>query len=72
MEKTTVSAYRWPVAIATCPAGKKVVGGGGHCSSQGGFTFLTLSGPENDNAWKIVCDTTKDWWANADSYAVCI
>ncbi|MBG6243561.1 MAG: shufflon system plasmid conjugative transfer pilus tip adhesin PilV, partial [Candidatus Symbiopectobacterium sp. Dall1.0] len=35
MVRAETTAYRWPHATARCPAGKKLVGGGGNCRSLG-------------------------------------
>ncbi|WP_252386035.1 shufflon protein B, partial [Escherichia coli] len=57
--KVTASKLRWPGATATCPMGKKVIGGGAECSSGIGFIWLVRSIPVNNNAWYGYCDTTE-------------
>lgn len=54
-----VSAFRWPLAKASCPPGEKMLGGGGHCSTPlpQGFVFLTRNYPVNENEWHVACDT---------------
>lgn len=66
-------AFRFPAATVSCPAGKKMVGGGGRCISLGnvGWVILIESRPENDNTWRVQCDTPEQQNVMAESYAVC-
>ena len=52
----SATAWRWPGATATCPSGKKVIGGGGQCRSNTGFIWLMRSMPSGNNAWTASCD----------------
>ena len=63
------------VVTAACPAGKKVVGGGGYAFN---FTFpdevaIVASFPVNGNAWRVVTQETDAYapaWL-ARTYAIC-
>ncbi|EFN6835557.1 shufflon protein B [Escherichia coli H4] len=68
---TVTTAWRWPGATATCPSGKKVIGGGGQCRSNTGFIWLTRSMPSGNNAWTASCDTTEDQNGSITVYAIC-
>ncbi|WP_252341699.1 pilus assembly protein PilV, partial [Escherichia coli] len=67
----SATAWRWPGATATCPSGKKVIGGGGQCRSNTGFIWLTRSMPSGNNAWTASCDTTEDQNGSITVYAIC-
>lgn len=73
MVQNAAEAWRWPHAYASCPAGKKLVGGGGGCSSPSGigWAFLFYDGPENDNTWKVACDTPQHQNLRASVFALC-
>lgn len=67
------TAFRWPRAYATCPAGKKMISGGGWCESTTttGWAVLVGSAPASDNTWQVWCDTPEKQDLNAISYAYC-
>ena len=69
-----VSAWRWPHAYASCPAGKQMVGGGGNCNSYKGIGYSVLVGsrPANDNTWEVYCDTTESQSQTAEVLVFCI
>lgn len=67
----SATAWRWPGATATCPSGKKVIGGGGQCRSNTGFIWLTRSMPSGNNAWTASCDTPEDQNGSITVYAIC-
>ncbi len=67
----SATAWRWPGATATCPSGKKVIGGGGQCRSNTGFIWLMRSMPSGNNAWTASCDTTEDQNGSITVYAIC-
>ncbi|EOC3658468.1 shufflon system plasmid conjugative transfer pilus tip adhesin PilV [Escherichia coli] len=69
--KVTASKLRWPGATATCPTGKKVIGGGAECSSGIGFIWLVRSIPVNNNAWYGYCDTTEHIIGKITVHAIC-
>ncbi len=69
--KVTASKLRWPGATATCPMGKKVIGGGAECSSGIGFIWLVRSIPVNNNAWYGFCDTTEHIIGKITVHAIC-
>ncbi|EPZ2129186.1 shufflon protein B [Escherichia coli] len=69
--KVTASKFRWPGATATCPMGKKVIGGGAECSSGIGFIWLVRSIPVNNNAWYGYCDTTENIIGKITVHAIC-
>ncbi|EOT4537741.1 shufflon system plasmid conjugative transfer pilus tip adhesin PilV [Escherichia coli] len=69
--KVTASKLRWPGATATCPMGKKVIGGGAECSSGIGFIWLVRSIPVNNNAWYGYCDTTEHIIGKITVHAIC-
>ena len=69
--KVTASKFRWPGATATCPMGKKVIGGGAECSSGIGFIWLVRSIPVNNNAWYGYCDTTEHIIGKITVHAIC-
>ncbi|MHA7594375.1 shufflon system plasmid conjugative transfer pilus tip adhesin PilV [Pantoea sp. XAF26B01_ASV70] len=75
--KTIVSAssdvMRFSAATATCPAPKKVVGGGGNCESltHQGTVWLVTSIPSGDASWFAYCDSTKNQIIRSTSYAIC-
>ncbi|EOL6458079.1 shufflon system plasmid conjugative transfer pilus tip adhesin PilV [Escherichia coli] len=69
--KVTASKLRWPGATATCPMGKKVIGGGAECSSGIGFIWLVRSIPVNNNAWYGYCDTTEHIIGKITEHAIC-
>lgn len=69
MVHAAATAWRFPIARASCPAGKKLVGGGGRC--VGGFVFLIENLPENDITWKVHCDSTKEQNVEAEAFALC-
>lgn len=68
-------AWRWPSALANCPSGKKMTGGGGRCISLEpagvGDVRLTNNVPENDNTWRVSCDTGAQQNVRAEAFAVC-
>lgn len=67
------TAWRWPRASAVCPAGKKVISGGGWCESVPGIGWALMAGnsPSGDNTWQVWCDTPEQQNLNAVSYAYC-
>ncbi|BBI93043.1 shufflon system plasmid conjugative transfer pilus tip adhesin PilV [Serratia symbiotica] len=73
--RAETTAYRWPHATARCPAGKKLVGGGGNCRSLGppgmGWAVLVGSQPMNETDWGVQCDTPKRQNLMAESWAIC-
>lgn len=75
--KTIVSAsadvMRFSAATATCPAPKKIVGGGGNCESLSheGTVWLVTSIPSGDASWFAYCDSTKNQIIRSTSYAIC-
>lgn len=64
---------RFSGVTATCPAPKKVVGGGGNCESisQQGTVWLVTSIPRGDDSWFSYCDSTKNQMIRSTSYAIC-
>lgn len=73
MVQNEATAWRWPLARASCPAGKKMVGGGGRCLalSPEGWTWLWGSSPENNNTWRVTCDSPKDQNVQAIAFVFC-
>lgn len=75
--KTVATAFadimRFSGVTATCPAPKKVVGGGGNCESlsQQGTVWLVTSVPRGDDSWFTYCDSTKNQMIRSTSYAIC-
>lgn len=67
-------AYRWPSVVVSCPAGKKMTGGGGYCKSleNKGWVFLYANHPINDNQWTVACDTPEQHHVMAEAFVVCI
>ena len=61
------------VLTANCPAGKKLVGGGGRIINQAGFVALDESYPVSATSWRLtgteVNPTIGNWYVNA--YAIC-
>ena len=61
------------VLTANCPAGKKLVGGGGRIINQAGFVALDESYPVSATSWRLtgteVNSTIGNWYVNA--YAIC-
>lgn len=53
-----------------------MTGGGGSCTSLGapgvGDVRLTANIPENDNAWRVNCDTAQYQNVKAEAFVVCI
>jgi Collagen triple helix repeat (20 copies) len=72
---TSLAANSLAIATATCPSGKKVIGGGGHHASAAGFVAAIASSipvPNSGNtqwqaAFKNLTSTPASIWA----YAVC-
>lgn len=64
--------WRFPTALVNCPSGKRMTGGGGQCTSDIGWTWVTTNRPENDNTWRVACDTSQNIYVTAQAYAVCI
>lgn len=64
------TAFRWPSATATCPAGTVIAGGGGSCTSSVGWMFLNASQPSG-NGWYASCDTEKKVTASITVFALC-
>lgn len=60
--------------ILSCPAGKKMVGGGGTCTSLGmvGWVMLVNNSPISDNEWQVSCDTPEHQMVMAEAFAVCL
>lgn len=54
-------AFRWPSAIAACPAGKFATGGGANCKGMSGKGWVVLieNSPISDREWKATCDTSE-------------
>lgn len=48
-----------------------MTGGGGECLSDTGFIWVKANRPENDNTWRVICDTSKDQYATAHAYVIC-
>lgn len=73
--RAETTAYRWPHATARCPAGKKLMGGGGNCRSLGppgmGWAVLVGSQPINETDWLVHCDTPERQNLMAKSWAIC-
>lgn len=67
----TKTEYRWPSATASCGSDEVVVGGGGSCSADNGWTFLKRSYPDN-NGWNVSCDTPEKKNNTARAYAICM
>lgn len=70
----TATAFRFPHAYASCPAGTQIVGGGGNCQSipaDHGYMFLVGNMP-NGNGWQAYCDTGERQNAIANVWALCI
>jgi hypothetical protein len=58
------------VVVATCPAGKRVISGGGHVVPS--FVGTTdLSRPDGDNAWRVHFKSNGGS-GNATVYAICV
>lgn len=74
MVKNYAIAVRWPTAVATCPPGKVLLGGGGNCKSLGliGWALTRANFPQNDREWVVSCDTPKIQNILAEVWAVCI
>lgn len=53
-----------------------MTGGGGKCIALGapgvGDVRLTANAPENDNTWRVNCDTGAYQNVRAEAFAVCI
>lgn len=51
-----------------------MAGGGGKCVSLGGVGWVVLveSSPENDNTWRVSCDTPEQQNVRAEAFVVCI
>lgn len=71
-------ARRSPIAVATCPPGTAVIGGGGRCIPLGkkdgqgiGWMFLYDNSSMSKYQWKITCDAPKTNQVTAISIAVC-
>lgn len=66
-------AWRWPVATATCPPGRRMLAGGGNCRSVDGrgWTFLAGSYPIGINQYMARCDTPEQQHIIAEAYVVC-
>lgn len=74
IEYGTASAWRWPIARATCPPGKRLTGGGGACKSLAGkgWCFLYQNRPENEVQWIVNCDTPEQQNVQAEAWANCV
>jgi len=60
------------VAIANCPAGENVLGGGGFGSATGTGQSITTSEPaNNDSGWLVAMSNTSGSNANFVAYAIC-
>ncbi|WP_209904503.1 shufflon system plasmid conjugative transfer pilus tip adhesin PilV [Pantoea cypripedii] len=76
-EKNIIAASanmtRFAGVTATCPAPKKLTGGGGNCVSPSGqgSVWLVTSVPTSDSSWYVYCDSTKEQTIQVTSYAVC-
>lgn len=68
-------APRRPVAVATCPPGKALTGGGGHCSTLGpienSFVYVVNNYPISNTQWEVSCDTLKFDQVTAVACAIC-
>lgn len=71
--RAEATAFRWPVATVSCPAGKSMMAGGGVCRSLGGvgFVFLFESRPISENEFTVKCDTPEEQNVMAEAYVVC-
>lgn len=73
--KGTADGWRSPKATVTCPSGKTVTGGGGHCISLGapgtGWTFVKDSFPLSETEWIVQCDTPEKQNVRTEAYVVC-
>lgn len=72
VEKSEIT-NRHAQVIVTCPAGKRLTGGGGRCISLSaiGYVFITDNYPNNDHEWKVSCDSLKDQQVQAVAHAIC-
>lgn len=74
---SSATAFRFPVATATCPSGTSATGGGGSCISLGqngppiGWVWLVSSDAIGDNQWRVSCDTPKDQYVTAQATIFC-
>lgn len=60
------------VAIANCPAGESVLGGGGFGSATGTGQSITTSEPASDDSgWLVAMSNTSGSDANFVAYAIC-
>ncbi len=76
VQVTTVNnsavAWRWPSVTVACPAGTKLVGGGGSCANHAscGDPRMPRSQP-NGNGWYVACDTGCNQNMTATAWAMC-
>ncbi|XP_031631878.1 atlastin-like [Contarinia nasturtii] len=72
--RAEVVAFRWPVAVARCPSGSRLVGGGGNCRSitPVGWVFVAGNFPANDYEWIVRCDTPERQNVMGESWAICV
>lgn len=68
-----VVSFRWPVVTVSCPAGKKMMSGGGNCVSMEGkgWCFLYESRPLDENQFIVKCDTPESQNVKALAYIIC-
>jgi hypothetical protein len=68
----TLAANGSALARATCPTGKKPIGGGGHqASAIGGVAFVTSSIPIDERQWQAAFKNPSGTQATVWAYAVC-
>lgn len=71
--RADATSFRNPTALVNCPTGTRMMGGGGNCASATGigWAWIIYNQPENDNTWKVICDTPKDQNIRAEAFAIC-
>ena len=68
----TLAANSSVLARATCPTGKKPIGGGGHqASGAGGVAYITSSIPIDERQWQAAFKNPTSTQASVWAYAVC-
>lgn len=69
---TTLAGGASGSAVATCPSGKKVTGGGGHTPTGVSTTYLTDSYPSSDlSKWTVYAKNTVSSSSSITAWAVC-
>lgn len=71
--RAEATAFRWPTATVSCPAGKRMLAGGGSCTSMEGkgWCFLYESRPISENQFIVKCDTPESQNVKAEAFVVC-